>query len=374
MPGVAVSVALVPPLAVTGYGIGTGWNGPIIRGSLLLYGANLAGIVMSGMVVFIVAGMHRPEVLDVDRTVAPQRATNGAHRVGRARPRSPRDRHHALDWTRIALVGVFVAIVAVPLSAIASADRAGIARPLRDRRKRQRCSPSPRSIVRDQSRHRDRRRQTRVILNVATTGWFGDSARREFEHRASAAAGEPVNLMLEQLPASSGDVSQLAKLVSAPRQAAPAIAAPVSAPTNETRVTALRAELTDAVDALALPESLTIAGSSLVLGDSGGPPVVRARLRRQRFALGTGEGDRQPAARIEADASDAPRDHRTRARCSSPTDRPRLAGGRFSRDAPRTLSATERPADGRPEDAAGSRPIGRDAADPPNGEVQGRSR
>lgn len=59
----ALSVALVPPLAVAGFAIGTGGNWAVLRGSLLLYGANLAGIVMSAMLVFLVAGMHRPAVL-----------------------------------------------------------------------------------------------------------------------------------------------------------------------------------------------------------------------------------------------------------------------------------------------------------------------
>jgi hypothetical protein len=117
--------------------------------------------------------------------------------------------------------------------------------------------------------------QTRVVLNVATTGWFGDSVRREFERRASAAAGEPVNLLLEQLPASSGDLSQLATLVSAPSKAAPTITTATPTPTTESRIGALRAEVSGAVRSLALPESLTIAGASLALGDSGAPPLLR---------------------------------------------------------------------------------------------------
>mgnify|MGYP005749897125 CR=1 FL=1 len=53
--GVAISVALVPPLAVTGIGLGWGdWN--IFWGAALLLGTNLAGIVMAAALTFLVLG------------------------------------------------------------------------------------------------------------------------------------------------------------------------------------------------------------------------------------------------------------------------------------------------------------------------------
>ncbi|WP_026951094.1 TIGR00341 family protein [Algoriphagus mannitolivorans] len=53
--GVAISVALVPPLAVTGIGLGWGdWN--IFWGAALLLGTNLAGIVMAAAMTFLVLG------------------------------------------------------------------------------------------------------------------------------------------------------------------------------------------------------------------------------------------------------------------------------------------------------------------------------
>jgi uncharacterized hydrophobic protein (TIGR00271 family) len=90
VPGVAIAVALVPPLGVTGFGIGTGWNAELIRGSLLLYAANLAGIVLSGTAVFLAHGMHRPSVL----TASP--------------------------WARLGLAAAFVVLLGIPLSATLS--------------------------------------------------------------------------------------------------------------------------------------------------------------------------------------------------------------------------------------------------------------
>ena len=80
IPGVAISVALIPPLAVTGFGIGMG-NADVVRGSLLLYEANLAGIVLSGMALFLLVGMHRTSVLDALRD---HQEEFFGHRAGRA--------------------------------------------------------------------------------------------------------------------------------------------------------------------------------------------------------------------------------------------------------------------------------------------------
>ncbi|MDX5339687.1 MAG: TIGR00341 family protein [Cyclobacteriaceae bacterium] len=53
--GVAISVALVPPLAVVGIGLGWGdWN--IFWGAALLLGTNLAGIVMAAVLTFLMLG------------------------------------------------------------------------------------------------------------------------------------------------------------------------------------------------------------------------------------------------------------------------------------------------------------------------------
>ncbi|MEO1377123.1 MAG: DUF389 domain-containing protein [Cyanobacteria bacterium J06635_10] len=52
LPGVAISVALVPPLSVVGIGIGMNANS-IAAGSGLLFLANLAGIIFSSSIIFL---------------------------------------------------------------------------------------------------------------------------------------------------------------------------------------------------------------------------------------------------------------------------------------------------------------------------------
>lgn len=69
IPGVAIAVALVPPLCVVGIGLALGdaaipevglvLNQGIAAGSMLLFLANLAGIVFSGALVFVIQGYGR---------------------------------------------------------------------------------------------------------------------------------------------------------------------------------------------------------------------------------------------------------------------------------------------------------------------------
>lgn len=53
--GVAIAVALVPPLAVAGIGIGW-WNWNVFSGAFLLYATNLAGIIMFAGITFLLLG------------------------------------------------------------------------------------------------------------------------------------------------------------------------------------------------------------------------------------------------------------------------------------------------------------------------------
>ncbi|MFN4762663.1 DUF389 domain-containing protein [Gillisia sp. Q332] len=53
--GVAIAVALVPPLAVAGIGIGW-WDWAVFSGAFLLYSTNLAGIIMFAGITFLLLG------------------------------------------------------------------------------------------------------------------------------------------------------------------------------------------------------------------------------------------------------------------------------------------------------------------------------
>ncbi len=67
LPGVAVAVALMPPLAVVGFGVGIGWDWNIMRGGGLLFLTNLVAIILSSVFVFF---SIRMDALPVSQTIS----------------------------------------------------------------------------------------------------------------------------------------------------------------------------------------------------------------------------------------------------------------------------------------------------------------
>lgn len=62
LPGVAIAVALMPPLCTVGFGLGSGANMRIMGGAGLLFLTNLVAIVASAFAVFLLVGMNAPDV------------------------------------------------------------------------------------------------------------------------------------------------------------------------------------------------------------------------------------------------------------------------------------------------------------------------
>jgi len=62
LPGVAIAVALMPPLCTIGFGLGSGANTRIMGGAGLLFLTNLVAIVASAFLIFLLIGMNSPEI------------------------------------------------------------------------------------------------------------------------------------------------------------------------------------------------------------------------------------------------------------------------------------------------------------------------
>lgn len=60
LPGIAISVALIPPLAVVGIGVAE-LDIEIISGSLVMLGLNFAGIIFAAMVTFSLMDLHEKQ-------------------------------------------------------------------------------------------------------------------------------------------------------------------------------------------------------------------------------------------------------------------------------------------------------------------------
>ncbi len=112
LPGVAIAVALMPPLCTMGFGLGSGINLEIMGGAGLLFLTNLVAIVSSAFLVFLLVGLNTAEVQKVmEESRRDERFAqflSGA-RVGRFFSNGGR-----LHW-RVLMILILLAAISVPL-------------------------------------------------------------------------------------------------------------------------------------------------------------------------------------------------------------------------------------------------------------------
>ncbi len=269
IPGVAVAVALVPPLGAAGFGVATAQWG-ITRGALLLFGANLAGIVLSGMAVLFLIGMHRALVVEAAREWHQTgQATGLAAKLSGARwlDRLP---GLARPGTRALIVVAFMAAVAVPLTTsllqivrearvAAAVDAVEVD-----------LGDGGRAFVLDREvRHGET--ASAVRLRVATSSWVTEDEEAALAARATDLAGEPVTLDLEQVLASTGDLEAFAAALPSPPATRSGERAPPELPTA---LAVVRGRLSDALQSLALPDGVRIVGGQIAVeSDRSGPQL-----------------------------------------------------------------------------------------------------
>jgi uncharacterized hydrophobic protein (TIGR00271 family) len=78
--GTAIGIALVPPLCVVGFGIGTG-SRPIASGSALLFTANLCAIVLCAVLCFLILGYNTVSTVALERDEIEHHAKGRIRRV-----------------------------------------------------------------------------------------------------------------------------------------------------------------------------------------------------------------------------------------------------------------------------------------------------
>jgi uncharacterized hydrophobic protein (TIGR00271 family) len=112
LPGVAIAVALMPPLCTMGFGLGSGRNLEIMGGAGLLFLTNLVAIVASAFLVFLLVGMSTEEVQEA------MLASRGDEPLERILSRGPFARMSAirgqLRW-RVFMLLILLGSIAVPL-------------------------------------------------------------------------------------------------------------------------------------------------------------------------------------------------------------------------------------------------------------------
>ena len=281
IPGVAIAVALIPPLAVAGFGLGTGVQWDLIRGSLLLFGANLGGIVLSGMAAFLLVGMHREHVVAAAREWHESGQQTGlAARLERSAA-FRRLRVFATPWARVGLVLVFVAAVSVPLAS-------SLNQVVRESRVQRAVSgavqatESMGAFVLGRSLEIGDGGST-ARLRVATERWIGEDAREEIARAASAAAGEAVDVRLDQVIVSDSQAEEL-RAASTPAPVAAAVPSPPDPLTTPELFAELDGRMEDALGSLVLPDGVEVLGAEVALGP-GSRVLLVAYSAERRLAL-----------------------------------------------------------------------------------------
>ncbi|MGA2595977.1 MAG: DUF389 domain-containing protein [Bryobacteraceae bacterium] len=112
LPGVAIAVALMPPLCVMGFGLGSGANFEIMGGAGLLFLTNLVAIVASAFLVFLLVGLNTAEV---QTAMIASRRDNFLGRLFSHGPVARMlSRGGLLRW-RILMILVLLAVISLPL-------------------------------------------------------------------------------------------------------------------------------------------------------------------------------------------------------------------------------------------------------------------
>lgn len=116
LPGVAIAVALMPPLCTVGFGLGSGFIWAIMRGAGLLFLTNLVAIVFAAFLVFFLVRMDAPEVrMPIVAELARERRSDPlSRRLAAAGIGTTVTRKTSLEFRVLMLVVVLVGL-AVPL-------------------------------------------------------------------------------------------------------------------------------------------------------------------------------------------------------------------------------------------------------------------
>ncbi len=117
LPGVAIAVALMPPLCTVGFGVGSGFLWPIIYGAGLLFLTNLAAIVASAFAVFLAVRMDSADVRqEIDNSIRERASDDRLFRLlRRSFLRSSLADIGKLRW-RVVMLALVLGVLFVPLS------------------------------------------------------------------------------------------------------------------------------------------------------------------------------------------------------------------------------------------------------------------
>jgi uncharacterized hydrophobic protein (TIGR00271 family) len=212
LPGVAIAVALMPPLCTIGFGLGSGANTRIMGGAGLLFLTNLVAIVASAFVVFLITGMNAPEVrAEMENS---RKGELLAQRLSHGRLAQALSNGGQLRW-RILMMAVLLGAIALPLRTafVQVAGEAAARGAIQDVVKR--LLPPGALVTQQVEVGRDSVAVRLISTRVVSTEKIQD-AEREIERRSGRKAVLTVSSI-----ASQSELAELMQRLSTPSQLAP---------------------------------------------------------------------------------------------------------------------------------------------------------
>ena len=217
LPGVAIAVALMPPLCTMGFGMGSGWNLRIMGGAGLLFLTNLVAIVTSAFVVFLLIGMNAEELAAQIENC--RKGELLAERLTRGRAAQTLMHTGRLRW-RFLLLIVLLGAVAVPLKkAFVQVTREAIARNTVQQVVRRLLPPG--ALVSQQVDVEP----GSISVRLFSTNQVSEDKQRKAEESIQARSGRQVTLTVTSV-ASQGELAQMMERLSANPVPPPAPAPP----------------------------------------------------------------------------------------------------------------------------------------------------
>ena len=273
LPGVAIAVALMPPLCSVGFGVGSGLNARIIGGAGLLFLTNLVAIIASAFAVFLLIGMNATEIAEqADKSRGSEFAVV---RLKRGRMAGLLTNAGALGW-RIAAVVLLLGAIAVPLkNAFVQLTEEAAARSVVQRVVKN-LLPSGALVSQqvDVGRHN-------IAVHLFSTQSVSAHKQQEAQEEIQKRSGRPTQLSVSSVASQSDLAAIMDRIATPPPAPTPPPPAPVLTVAEDQAQ--LLARVTPVITKVWPPEA-PLAGFSVSLSDSG--TVVDANYESRRDLTG----------------------------------------------------------------------------------------
>jgi uncharacterized hydrophobic protein (TIGR00271 family) len=256
LPGVAIAVALMPPLCTIGFGMGSGLNLRIMGGAGLLFLTNLVAIVSSAFMVFLLIGMNPQELAaQIEKCREGERL---AQRLGQGRAAQSLMHTGPLRWRFLVLL-VLLGAIAVPLKK-AFLQVTGEARARNAVQQVVKQLLPPGALVSQQVDVGP----NSISVRLFSTKQVSEEKQKQAEQSIERRSGRTAALTVASVASQSELVQMMERLT-----AAPAMATAPPAPTVET-VADIQAKLLDRISpalTLVWPTQAPLSGFDVTLND-----------------------------------------------------------------------------------------------------------